>query len=399
MKHEKIAFDRCTILPLWLLLSLLMFPSVLFASAGSVVFVLGKVEVVSPAGTNLDLKKGMKVNSGDKIIAHKRGQVMIKMTDNSKITIRPNSTLIVQGYKYNKKPKDDKAHYEILAGTFRSITGAIGKTNKKAFKLKMPVGTMGIRGTDFVARYGKEGFYVDVNNGGVSIRNGNGSIDVNPGDFGHIGRDGSAPVFTDKLPEGMTIIAKDDDGGNGATQEEEMSAIAIRDSEGDTRGAIDELVAAGLPSQAIIVGGEAMGMEETEVIEQLIESSPDSTQLMEQLIKDMPDQAGNILTMGIAKNKLNADQATSIMKSSGGDTKVLESSIALGNLMAPSAKDKEERRKKRKEERESIRTQVESREGESRRSKVETVPVEETTTDPQLIPGSGTGGGEDASPS
>ena len=394
MKNQNSFVRNTSLFATLLIILTVLYPSFVFASAGNAIFVLGKVDVISPAGTTLKLKKGMNVNSGDKIVTYRKGQVMIKMTDNSKITVRPDSTLIVKDYKYYKTQQKDKAHYEILAGTFRSITGAIGKSNKKAFKLKMPVGTMGIRGTDFVARYGKDGFYVDVNNGGVRIRNGNGSIDVSPGDFGHIGRDGSAPVFTEQLPDGMTIFAKDDD-ENAASQEEEMSAIAIRDSEGDTRGAIGELVRAGLPSQAIIVGGEAMGMEETEVIEQLIESSPDSTQLMEQLIEDMPDQAGNILTMGIAKNKLNADQATSIMKSRGGDAKVLDSAIALGNLMAPSEKDKEERRK----EREDKKNQIESSEGGTIRSKVEAAPVEESTTDPQLIPGSGTGGGEDASPS
>ena len=379
------------------LICIALLPINAHAVVGKAEFVLGKVQLVTINGQTIMLKRGMGVNVGDKVVTKEKGQVMLRMIDKSKISVRPNSKIIVKNYSYEKNSKKDAAQYELLAGTFRAITGAIGKANKKAFKLKTPVGTLGIRGTDFVARYDSDGFYVDVNAGGVSIKNGNGSIDVNPGEFGHIGGDGGTPEFTEQLPAGMRIVARS--GGKAITQEEEMSAIAIGGSEGDTRGVIEELVKAGFPSQAIVVGGEAMGMGVTEVIEQLLEVSPDSTQLMKQLIKDMPGQLGNILTMGIAKNMIDVNQATSIMKSSGGDAKALDSAIALGNLMAPSEKDKKELREQRKEESETIKNQSGSGEGGEFKSKIETVPVEETITDPQLIPGSGTGGGEDASPS
>ncbi|MDH5217160.1 MAG: FecR family protein [Gammaproteobacteria bacterium] len=379
------------------LICIALLPINAHAVVGKAEFVLGKVQLVTINGQTILLKRGMGVNVGDKVVTKEKGQVMLRMIDKSKISVRPNSKFAIKNYSYEKNSKNDTAQYELLAGTFRAITGAIGKANKKAFELKTPVGTLGIRGTDFVARYDSDGFYVDVNTGGVSIKNGNGSIDVNPGEFGYIDGNGGTPEFAEQLPAGMRIVARGR--GKAVTQEEEMSAIAIMGSEGNSRAAIDSLVRAGLPSQAIVVGGEAVGMDATEVIEQLLEVSPNSTQLMKQLIKDMPSQMGNILAMGIAKNKIDVNQAASIIKSSGGDAKVLESAIALGNLMAPSEKDKKEIREQRKKEAESIKEKSESSVGGAIKSKIETVPVEETTTDPQLIPGSGTGGGEDASPS
>ena len=259
---------------------LLLFPSLLHASAGKTVFVLGKVEISSAGGGPNILKKGMDVKSGDKIVTRQKGQVMLKMSDGSKITVRPSSTLIVKAYKYTKSKKNDVAKYELLAGTFRAITGAIGKNNKKAFKLKTPVGTLGIRGTDFVASYSKDGFYVDVNKGGVSIANANGSMDVNPGNFGHIDVSGNPPLLVDQLPEDMIVIRKNKKDGRPASQEEEMVAIAIKYSDGDIPGTIDELIESDLPTKSILSGAETMGVDKTQVLEQVIVRSPDSVRLI-----------------------------------------------------------------------------------------------------------------------
>lgn len=375
-----------------------------FAKAGDVVFVLGKVEVTGKSGQISSLKKGMVVNSGDRLTTGIKGQVMLRMTDDSTLNLRPSSTVVISNYVYRKSKKTDRAHYELIAGTLRSITGKIGKSNKAAFELKMPVGTMGIRGTDFVARYCSEncgdtpGFFVDVNSGGVSVANSQGNIDVDPGQFGHVTDENTSPEYVEELPETMVVVkpkTNEEKKPETITPEQEMVAIAISQSEDDSpREVVKELIEAEIPTKTIVSGAVAVGVDSGDTIEQIIDVVPDAVPVIEKLIEDIPDQAGNIITIGVARNKLDVKQIPTVVPKSDTDKEQLKSSIALGKLIAPPKQPEEEKRKKDTEPSDGKPEEVkENRQPGERHAAPEHVPVE-----PQLIPGAN-GGGEPASPS
>lgn len=78
------------------------------------------------------------------------------MNDKTIITIGQKSHLNIIDYLYDeKKPKESKAEFQFLKGSFKSITGAIGKINKERFKLKTKSSTIGIRGTTVIADIGE----------------------------------------------------------------------------------------------------------------------------------------------------------------------------------------------------------------------------------------------------
>ena len=124
------------------------------------------------------------------------------MNDKGLVQLNPDSTVKIDEFVFNNNAKTDKVEFSILKGTMRSITGKIGITNKKNYRNKTPVATIGIRGTDYTIRYcdndcGDEynGLYAQVYSGGIIIENDGGSLDVDPGEYAYVESVNAEPVF------------------------------------------------------------------------------------------------------------------------------------------------------------------------------------------------------------
>lgn len=87
----------------------------------------------------------------DTITTGNRSFAIVKMKDGTRITVRPNSSLGIETY-IAKKGKSAGAILNLFKGGIRAITGFISKSRENAFKIKTPVATIGIRGTEFDAR-------------------------------------------------------------------------------------------------------------------------------------------------------------------------------------------------------------------------------------------------------
>lgn len=206
-----------------IIISLLVFLSLPFAAAsaksaeqvGSVVFVLGQAVAQSADGKRRALKRQGAVYAKDVIITNKKSQVQVRFTDNGFVSIRPGSEFKVSGYSFNDSKAPNKKEFELVKGGFRAITGQIGRVNKKAFKLKTPVATLGIRGTDFTVMYCNQdcgsdfrkvssnvanGLYVGVISGGVEMANKVGSMFLSANQYAFIKNLGSRPARLPKPP-------------------------------------------------------------------------------------------------------------------------------------------------------------------------------------------------------
>ncbi len=110
-----------------------------------------------------------------------------------------------------RQTTQSRSFYVLLKGGFRSITGAIGKEDKAAYRVRTPVATIGIRGTDYTAVFcssdctgGKrDGLYVSVAEGGVFMKNKAGMLELNPGDFGFVAGPATRPARTGVSAEAM----------------------------------------------------------------------------------------------------------------------------------------------------------------------------------------------------
>ena len=131
-----------------------------FWSAGYAAPEAGKaVAVVQSATATGDngkrtLNAGMPVSIGERIKTGSSGQVQLVFTDDTKLVVGPNSSLVIEAYLFRSKGTVNKFAVKALGGSFRFITG---KSPKKAYSIKTPAATIGIRGTSFDFTVGRGG--------------------------------------------------------------------------------------------------------------------------------------------------------------------------------------------------------------------------------------------------
>ncbi len=117
---------------------------------GEVVFARGAVSSQSQTGEIRVLGKQAPIYEGDIVTAGPRSFSVIKLVDDSRISIRPDTVLSFE--KYSIKKGEESAVIRLFKGGLRTITGYISKRKPDAFALHTSVATIGIRGTDFDAR-------------------------------------------------------------------------------------------------------------------------------------------------------------------------------------------------------------------------------------------------------
>ncbi|TFW09631.1 iron dicitrate transport regulator FecR [Oxalobacteraceae bacterium OM1] len=122
--------------------------------AGTVVNVSGPLLAKKADGTVKALAVKSSVEQGDTLVTEKDTYARIKFTDNSEVTLKPNTQFKVEAFDFeDDKPAGDKAEFSLVKGGLRAVTGTLGKRNKEKVGFNTPTATIGIRGTTFVAVY------------------------------------------------------------------------------------------------------------------------------------------------------------------------------------------------------------------------------------------------------
>jgi hypothetical protein len=131
-----------------------------FWSAGYAAPEAGKAVAVVQSATSTGsngrrtLKAGMSVSIGERIRTNSGGQVQLVFTDDTKMVVGPNSSLVIESYLFRSKSTVNKFAVKALGGSFRFITG---NSPKKAYSIKTPAATIGVRGTSFDFTVGRGG--------------------------------------------------------------------------------------------------------------------------------------------------------------------------------------------------------------------------------------------------
>jgi hypothetical protein len=145
-------------------------------TAGHVSFVAGTVNAISPDGHSRALRKGDDINGGDRISTG-AGRLQVRFSDGGFVALQPNTVFSVDQYVYaNKKPEESSLFFNLVRGGMRTITGVIGHINKASYRVKTPVATIGIRGTEYLAEYDGDSLHVSVGLGSVFVANDQGNI-------------------------------------------------------------------------------------------------------------------------------------------------------------------------------------------------------------------------------
>jgi len=130
-----------------------------YATAGKVLFVSGPVTVERTAP--MELKKGDPVEVGDVIVTGEKARAQLLMNDGARIALRSGTRYRVDAFELpaavgaptlaTTTTATGASVATLLKGGFRTSTGAIGKDGKGTYEIRTPIGTLGIRGTDYAA--------------------------------------------------------------------------------------------------------------------------------------------------------------------------------------------------------------------------------------------------------
>lgn len=172
------------------------FPVAEAAPAGTVVFAVGDVRASAADGQVRRLLKGGELEVGDTIITGTDGRAQVRFTDGAFSSFQPETRFRVDQYHYaGKVDGSEKSIFSLFKGALRTVTGVIGHVNKKNYQVTTPTATIGIRGTEYLAREGNS-LNVSVGEGQIEVCNAAGCLVVADGESVYVKDSSTQPIFT-----------------------------------------------------------------------------------------------------------------------------------------------------------------------------------------------------------
>lgn len=166
------------------LLLLIFLNLLLFADIAKVVAIKGQATILRDNKT-IPLKIGSKLLKNDTIKTLDNTKLQIIFKDNTIVTMGKNSHFEINEYVYDEANKKYKANFGLFRGTFRTITGKIGKIAPEKFKLRSKTSSIGIRGTQILSNIQISGDTIFCTEGEIeviSLANGQ-KIELKAGEF------------------------------------------------------------------------------------------------------------------------------------------------------------------------------------------------------------------------
>jgi hypothetical protein len=118
--------------------------------AARVLFAAGEVHAIAPNGVRQNLGQGDVVLEGTTLVVGS-GRLQLRFVDGALMSLKPHSRFEIKAYQFTPgNTQSAKAETRLVEGGLRTLTGAIGKVKREAYRLETATGTIGIRGTEFV---------------------------------------------------------------------------------------------------------------------------------------------------------------------------------------------------------------------------------------------------------
>ncbi|MER2491364.1 FecR family protein [Catenovulum sediminis] len=150
---------------------------------GKTILAVGKVEAVnSSLGKSRKLKRRSPVFEVDSVKTSERSRAQFSMSDGSLLLLKENSEIHIQDYQSDDTQQKASATLDLVRGGLRSISGEI-KQKGGDFKVKTPVGTIGIRGTHYEIEIIQGEVFIAVWDGAVDVQ-----VDVAAGEEVSLGQ-------------------------------------------------------------------------------------------------------------------------------------------------------------------------------------------------------------------
>jgi hypothetical protein len=117
----------------------------------------GGVFIITPGGNKFPVQHGTPIPLNANVTTGPDGHFQILLLDETVFTLGPNSDMILDEYVYDPKTNAGKITASVAKGTFRWVTGKMTHEDPAGSRVKVPVGTIGVRGTDFETEVSPDG--------------------------------------------------------------------------------------------------------------------------------------------------------------------------------------------------------------------------------------------------
>lgn len=151
-----------------ILLLLLTFNLLLFANVAKIVAMNGEATVLRDNNT-ITLAVGNELLKDDVIQTKNNTKIQIIFKDETIVTIGKNSEFKINDYIFDEANQQYNANLGLVQGTFRTITGKIGKVAPEKFKLNSKSSSIGIRGTQILSNVQIQGDTIFCTEGEIEI--------------------------------------------------------------------------------------------------------------------------------------------------------------------------------------------------------------------------------------
>jgi|SRR5262245_6158931 len=114
---------------------------------GTVIVERGSQRLMAAAGTRLQ--------QNDVVRTGINGSAGITFTDNTMMSVGPNSVISLDRYAFNSTTHEGRLDASMRNGTLSVVSGKIAKQSPDAMTVKTPATILGVRGTEFLVQVGE----------------------------------------------------------------------------------------------------------------------------------------------------------------------------------------------------------------------------------------------------
>ena len=129
---------------------------------GKTLLSVGQVMAQDAQGVDRKLERRSAIFNADTIRTGAESSAQFRFIDGALLAVSENSIVEVVDYRFDEESQTGRSWLNLIEGGLRTMTGTIGDNSAQDYELRTPVGTIGIRGTDFQLRYEEEALFVAV---------------------------------------------------------------------------------------------------------------------------------------------------------------------------------------------------------------------------------------------
>ena len=208
---------------------------------GTIVMTRGNVTATSQDGSSRALRRRSEIFAAETITTDATGFAQIRLVDSAIVALKENTEFLFEEYAFDGEGgQQDRAVMSLLQGGFRTIDGLITDDENGEYRVDTQYASIGVRGTAFSAVIDPElnALFTGVSEGGITVTNGEGAIDLGLGgnfDFSRTDA-GQPPRGLRQIPEQLGVVtvaqnpnlANDDD-----EEEDDLANTALAQNAGD----------------------------------------------------------------------------------------------------------------------------------------------------------------------